>query len=153
VDNETICGLGNSKNQIFLKLLKQDGVHVFNDTIDKIKIWREKGLKTAVISSSKNCKAILETAGIEHLFDTRVDGIVSEKLKIPGKPSPDIFLYAAKQLQASPFNSAIFEDAIAGVQAGKDGNFKFVVGVARHGTGEDLYDNGANLVIHNFNEL
>ena len=152
-DKETICGLGNSKNRIFLDLLKKDGVHVFEDTIDKIKQWREKELKTAVISSSKNCKAVLETAKIDHLFDTRVDGLVSEKLNIPGKPAPDIFLYAAKQLQADPSRSAIFEDAIAGVQAGSNGNFKFVVGVARHGTGENLQNNGANLVIHNFNEL
>ena len=152
-DEDTICGLGNNKNRIFLKLLKQDGVHVFKDTIDKIKQWRKKGLKTAVISSSKNCKAVLETAEIDHLFDTRVDGVVSEKQKIPGKPAPDIFLYAAKQLHAIPSSSAIFEDAIAGVQAGSDGNFKFVVGVPRHGTGQELYNNGANLVIHNFDEL
>lgn len=152
-DKETVCGLGNKKNGIFLELLKKDGVQVYEDTIGIIKQWRKKGLKTAVISSSKNCKAVLETADIENLFDARVDGVVSEKLNIPGKPAPDIFLHAVKELQTSPSRSAVFEDAIAGVKAGSDGNFKFVVGVARHGTGEKLQNNGANLVIHNFNEL
>jgi len=134
-------------------LLQQDGIHVFDDTINKIKQRRKQGLKTAIISSSKNCKAVLETAKIDHLFDTRMDGVVSEKLKIPGKPSPDIFLQAAKQLNTDPSRCAIFEDAIAGVQAGDSGNFKFVVGVARHDAGEDLCENGANLIIHNFDEL
>ena len=152
-DKETICGLGNRKNKIFLDLMKQEGVHVFDDTINKIKKWRKRELKTAVISSSKNCKAVLETAEIENLFDIRVDGVTSEEMNIPGKPAPDIFLEAAKQLDTVPSKSAVFEDAIAGVKAGKAGNFKFVVGVARHSKEEDLYKNGANLVIKNFDEL
>lgn len=150
---ETICGLGNRKNDIFLELLKKDGIQVYKDTIHKIKQWRKQGLKTAVISSSKNCKTVLEMAKIDHLFDVRVDGLISAELNIPSKPKPDIFLHAASQLKANPTASAIFEDAISGVQAGKSGGFKFVVGVARHGSEEDLYKNGADIVIHNFEEL
>jgi len=82
-----------------------------------------------------------------------VDGVVSAELDIPGKPAPDIFLQAAAELQTKPSRSAIFEDAISGVQAGKAGDFEYVVGVARHGSERDLYENGANLVIHNFEEL
>lgn len=152
-EQDTICGLGNRKNLIFQELLRKGGVHVFEDTIEKVRQWRTQGLKTAVISSSKNCKAVLEAAHIEHLFDVRIDGIISAQLGIPGKPAPDIFLRAAEQLKTDAARSAIFEDAIAGVQAGRAGHFKYVVGVARQGAGDDLRENGANLVIHSFADL
>lgn len=149
----TICGLGNRKNRIFLELINKDQIHVFEDTITKIKLWRIQGLKTAVISSSKNCRAILKTAEIENFFDVRIDGLDSEQLNIPGKPAPDIFLNAAEQLQSRPSRSAVFEDAVLGIKAGKAGNFKYVVGIARKSSEKELYENGADLVIKNFNEL
>ena len=152
-DKETVCGLGNHKNKIFLELLQNEGVKVFDEAVHKIKIWRQQGLKTAIISSSKNCKTILERANIADLFDIRIDGVTSEELNIPGKPAPDIFLKAAEQLQTNPSDAAIFEDSLAGVKAGKAGNFRFVVGIARHSSVQDLYKNGANIVIKNFKEL
>lgn len=152
-NKETICGLGNRKNKNFLEILRIEGVKVFDDTIEKIKIWRSQGLKTAVISSSKNCKKILEHANIIHLFNIRIDGVTAEEQHIPGKPAPDIFLKAAEQLQISPSETAVFEDSIAGVKAGSTGNFRFVVGVARHSSVDELYKNGANIVIKSFKEL
>jgi alpha,alpha-trehalase len=149
----TISGLGNRKNRIFLELINKDKIHVFEDTITKIKLWRIQGLKTAVISSSKNCRAILKTAEIENLFDVRIDGLDSEQQNIPGKPAPDIFLEAAEQLQTPPSRCAVFEDAVSGIKAGKAGNFKYVIGVARKSSEKELYENGADLVIKNFNEL
>lgn len=150
---ETVCGLGNQKNRMFLEFMEKDGVQVFEDTIEKINQWRREGLSTAVISSSKNCKPILETAGIGDLFDVRVDGVISEEEQIRGKPAPDIFLEAARRLGADPSRSAVFEDAVSGVKAGAAGEFRYVVGVARKNPKEVLYRNGATIAIHSFNEL
>ena len=150
---ETVCGLGNRKNRMFLEFLEKDGVQVFEDTIEKINQWRREGLSTAVISSSKNCKPILETAGIGDLFDVRVDGVISEEEQIRGKPAPDIFLEAARRLGADPSRSAVFEDAVSGVKAGAAGAFRYVIGVARKNPKEVLYRNGATIAIHSFNEL
>ncbi|MBN2357654.1 beta-phosphoglucomutase family hydrolase [candidate division KSB1 bacterium] len=153
VDRETICGLGNWKNQIFLKLIDQKGVEVFEDSVEKILSWKKEGLKTAIVSSSRNCKAIIEAAGISGLFDVRVDGVVSAKLQLRGKPEPDIFVKAAEKLATRPSRAIVFEDAISGVQAGRKGGFQQVVGVARRGQEKDLLKNGADLVIHDFNDL
>jgi len=149
----TVCGLGNRKNELFREVIKRDGAEMYKDTVDWLKQWKSHGLKTAVISSSKNCKFILEEAGLLHLFDVRVDGLVSEELNIDGKPAPDIFLKAAEFLSVSPENAVIFEDAIAGVQAGKAGGFGLVVGVARNKDGENLLDDGADVLISSFNDL
>ncbi len=108
---------------------------------------------TGIVSSSKNCAHVLRAAGIEYLFDVRVDGLVAEEKKLPGKPAPDIFIHATKELQSDPSHTAIFEDAVSGVKAGKQGGFKFVVGVARHGTRDQLMKNGADIVIENFDAL
>ncbi len=153
VDKITICGLGNKKNDIFLDLVTKKGVETYNDTIKKIKFWRSHGLKTAVVSSSKNCREIIHRANIEDLFDTLVDGRISEKLGLKGKPEPDIFIEATKSLEVKPESCVLFEDAISGVQAGCKGNFALVVGVCREGVKSTYYENGADIVIENFEQI
>jgi trehalose 6-phosphate phosphatase len=152
-DVHTVCGLGNRKNELFRKLVAQDGAEVYEDAVAKIRRWREQGMKTAIVSSSKNCKMIIEQAGIADLFDVRVDGLVSEQRGLKGKPQPDIFLEAAKELDALPENSIVFEDAISGVQAGQAGFFGLVVGVSRFSNAQELKDNGADICINTFEEL
>ena len=150
---ETVYGLGMRKNEIFLKLLREEGVEVYQDTIKVVKEWREQQIKTAVISSSRNCKHVLESAGLLDLFDVRVDGETSEEKQLKGKPAPDIFLEATKLLGTEPGDTIIIEDAIAGVQAGKKGRFKLVVGVARHGEEEVLKKHGADIVVNKLTEI
>ncbi|WP_242928246.1 trehalose-phosphatase [Pontibacter vulgaris] len=149
---ETVAGLGNLKNQYFLELVKQGGAEVYTDTISWLEQQRRLGRQTAIISASKNCQAILRGAGIENLFDVRVDGVVAEELGLKGKPDPAIFLEAARKLRVLPQQAAIFEDALAGVKAGKAGNFALVVGVNRGNAANTLLHNGADLVISNFTD-
>src|SRR5690606_4540653 len=101
-DKETVCGLGNRKNKIFQKLLDQEGFEVYEDAVAQIKKWISEGIKTAIVSSSKNCKKILDLAELNHLFDKRVDGIISKELQLNGKPDPDIFIEAANRLKVTP---------------------------------------------------
>jgi trehalose 6-phosphate phosphatase len=150
---DTICALGNIKNELFNKILETDGVDVYTDAIDKIKYWRNKGMKTAIVSSSKNCQKIIQVAGIEDLFDTRVDGLISELNGLTGKPDPDIFIDAARRLGARPEKSIVFEDAISGVKAGQSGYFGLVVGVNRFDQKEELIQNGADITIENFTRI
>jgi trehalose 6-phosphate phosphatase len=151
---ETICGLGNRKNEFFQEALEEKGVSPFPDTIEKIKEWKAKGLKVAVISSSKNCKPVLKSAGIIDLFDAIVDGVESEKRNIAGKPEPDIFLEAARELQVDSQQAFIVEDAIAGVKAGAKGDFALVVGMERDEKLHDkLKENGADKVVASLKEL
>lgn len=152
-DKKTICGLGNKKNKMFLDLIEKQGVEVFDDTINQIKLWRKNGIKTAVISSSNNCKYILEKAGVLELFDKRVDGVVSDELKLNGKPDPDIFTTAANKLNEKPENCMVIEDAISGVQAGTKGNFALVIGIARSDENNDLAENGADIVVKSMSEI
>lgn len=150
---DSICALGNIKNVLFNEILDRDGVEVYQDAIDKLRFWREKGIKTAIVSSSKNCKKIIEAAGIQDLFDARVDGLTSEQTGLKGKPDPDIFVEAARLLNARPENSVVFEDAISGVQAGQRGYFALVVGVNRFNNKEALLEAGADITIDSFLEL
>jgi alpha,alpha-trehalase len=150
---ETVCGLGNSKNRLFSEQLEKRGVETYGSTIDLIRRLRIKGIRTAVISSSKNCSAILKVAGIADLFDTKVDGVDSDRLGLKGKPAPDIFLEAAAQLGVDPVRAVVVEDAIAGVQAGRRGGFGCVVGVDRTTQGIDLKRNGADLVVKDLSEI
>jgi len=150
---ETICGLGNRKNEIYRGLLDQAGVEVYEDAVSAIERWRGQGIKTAIVSSSKNCDAVLEAAGLGRLFDARVDGVIAEREKLDGKPAPDIFLRAAEKLEVPPARTAIFEDAVAGVKAGRAGKFGLVVGVCRRGECETLKKNGADVVVRNLLEL
>lgn len=146
-DLETVLGLGNAKDSIFLTELEHQGVEVYDTTITFIRKAKRHGLKVAVISSSKHCEEVLETAGLIHLFDARVDGVESERLGLRGKPAPDIFLEAAKRLGVSPHRTAIVEDAIAGVQAGRTGQFAYVIGLDRAHQAIELQTHGADIVV------
>jgi trehalose 6-phosphate phosphatase len=144
---ETVCGLGNRKNGLFLELLKTRGVEVFDSTVALIRALRERRLKTAVVSSSVNCAEVLEAVDLTDLFDTRVDGVDLTRLKFAGKPAPDTFLAAAARLGVTPARAVVVEDAIAGVQAGRNGGFGLVIAVARQGGCAALRENGADIVV------
>ncbi len=152
-DQETACGLGNQKNTRFCEILERDGVEIFHTTVNLIKDLRAQGIKTAIVSSSKNCQAVLKIAGLESLFDARVDGSVSESLGLKGKPDPDIFIKSAELLGVAPSQSGIVEDAISGVEAGRKGKFGLVIGVDRHGDPNSLTDNGADTVVGDLGEI
>jgi alpha,alpha-trehalase len=149
---ETTCGLGNRKNRLFHGLLAE-GVEVFDDAVEMIGRWRQRGLASAVVSSSKNCRAVLEAAGLEELFDARVDGVEAAELGLAGKPAPDTFLKAAEKLGVEPGRAAVFEDAVAGVEAGRAGDFARVIGVARTGDPDQLKQHGAEVVVRSLDEL
>jgi alpha,alpha-trehalase len=146
-DKKTVRGLGKRKNRIFLDLLEKQGVAVYDSGVDFVKRLGAAGFKTAVISSSKNCAHVLEAAGIEELFQARVDGVASEDLGLKGKPDPAIFLEAARRLGAGPARTAVVEDALSGVEAGKQGRFGLVIGVDRTGHAEELRQKGADVVV------
>src|SRR5690349_1526061 len=130
---ETVCGLGNRKNELVNDLLESTGVEAYSGTVAFLKFLRGIGIKTAVVTSSQNCQAVLHAAKVEELLDARVDGDVLVEEGLAGKPSPDSFLKAAEKLGVTPEHAAVIEDAISGVQAGADGGFALVVGVARKG--------------------
>ena len=146
-EQETICGLGNRKNILFHQLLRENGVEDYRPAIDLLHRLRSAGFKTAVVSSSKNCAAVLEAARIRDLFDVETDGVDAQELGLEGKPSPDIFLVAAERLAVKPERAVILEDAISGVKAGERGHFALVIGVDRTGHGEDLKEKGADVVL------
>jgi len=150
---ETVCGLGNLKNEYFLQILKKQGVTPYRSTIEIIRNLRAQIIKTAVISSSRNCEAVLAAAGVTGLFDARVDGVDAAELGLEGKPAPAIFLEAAKRLGAKPERTAIVEDSLAGVEAGRRGGFAIVIGVDRGDQGEELKRRGANIVVSDLAEL
>jgi alpha,alpha-trehalase len=150
---ETICGLGNRKNGYFHERLKKDGVTVYESAVALVGLLREQGFKTAVVTSSKNGKAVLEIAGLEDLFDTRVDGTHIESEGLKGKPDPDIFLKAAGELGVPPERAVVFEDAESGVAAGKKGGFGLVIGVDRTGHGDELIRHGAHRVVTDLSQV
>jgi len=149
----TVYGLGNRKNELVLALLRRDGVEAYEGSVQYVRAVRAAGLHTAVVSASANCKDVLEAAGIEDLFEVRIDGIVAEQKHLQGKPAPDTFLAAAEQLDVEPAAAAVFEDAVAGVEAGRAGKFGFVVGVDRVGHREALLEHGADIVVSDLSEL
>jgi trehalose 6-phosphate phosphatase len=146
-DQDTIYGLGNRKNRYFNQLLDKYGVDVFEPALNLLKELRSAGFKTGIVSSSQNCAVVLKAAGVSHLFDHKTDGLDAQELNLKGKPQPDIFLYCAEKLGVKPQRTVILEDAISGVQAGKNGGFGLVIGVDRTGLGEDLKKNGAHAVV------
>ncbi len=146
-EDETVCGVGNRKNIKFLEILRTNGVEEYESTISLIKGLKEKGVRIGVASSSKNCQYVLKSAGIEELFETRVDGEVSAENGLKGKPEGDIFVTAAANLGTLPGRSVVVEDATSGVQAGRNGAFGLVLGIAREGNEKDLMDNGADIVV------
>ncbi len=152
-DRLTICGLGNRKNLIFNDLLAERGVEVFEGSVAFIRSLRERGVRTALVSASRNAVPVLEAAALTDLFEVVVDGVEAARLGLPGKPAPDTFLEAARCLGVPPERAAVVEDAIAGVAAGRAGCFALVIGVARTGDDEALRQSGADLVVGDLAEL
>jgi alpha,alpha-trehalase len=152
-DRETICGLGNRKNELFNARLAREGVKVFESSVSFVRNLRDNGIRTGLVSSSKNTRTILERAGLEELFDVCVDGIDADRLALKGKPDPDIFLEAARLLDVLPARAFGLEDAISGVQALKSAGYGLVIGVDRSDQAEALREHGADIVVRDLGEL
>src|SRR5262245_1768134 len=150
---QTVNGLGNRKNETLLKRIAADGVDVYPGSVAYLKAARDAGLRRAVVSASANCEQVVAAAGLQDLLEVRVDGVVAASVGLRGKPAPDSFLYAAQQFDVPPAQAVVFEDAVAGVQAGRAGDFGFVVGVDRVGHADELADNGASVVVADLAEL
>ena len=150
---ETVDGLGNRKNVIVLRLIRERGVQPYEGSVRYVRAARDAGLRRAVVSSSTNCRDVLQAAGIEDLFEVRIDGEVAEREHLRGKPAPDTFLAGAKALGVEPPQGAVFEDALAGVAAGRAGAFGSVVGVDRAGQADALREHGADVVVSDLAEL
>jgi beta-phosphoglucomutase family hydrolase len=153
VDDAEVKRLGDQKNDLVLDLIKRDGVEAYPGSIAYLKAAREAGLRRAVVSSSHNCRDVLVSAGIEDLLEERVDGLVAEELELHGKPAPDTFLEGARRLGVEPSQAAVFEDALAGVEAGRAGDFGHVIGVNRVGQRDALKQHGADVVVDDLAEL
>jgi beta-phosphoglucomutase family hydrolase len=152
-DAETVDGLGNRKNEIVLRLIREGGVEPYAGSVKYVQAARSAGLRRAVVSSSTNCRDVLVAAGIEDLFEVRIDGVVAEREHLRGKPAPDTFLAGARAFGAEPEEAAVFEDALAGVAAGRAGGFGLVVGVDRVGQANELREHGADVVVSDLGEL
>ena len=150
---QTIHGLSNRKNQIVLQRIHTDGVEAYEGSVRYVRAVRDAGLRRAVVSSSANAHDVLVAAGIEDLFETRIDGVVAERDHLRGKPAPDTFLAGARALGLEPPAAAVFEDALAGVAAGRAGGFGCVVGVDRAGQADELRRHGADVVVTDLAEL
>ncbi|MDT3398332.1 beta-phosphoglucomutase family hydrolase [Streptomyces sp. B1866] len=152
-DRETVHGLGNRKNILVLAKIREQGVDAYPGSVRFVAEARAAGLRTAVVSSSANCRDVLAAAGIEDLFEVRIDGVVAAQRALPGKPHPDTFLAAARDLGVPPGAAAVFEDALAGMDAGRSGHFGHVVGVDRVGQADALRAHGADTVVKDLAEL
>jgi beta-phosphoglucomutase family hydrolase len=149
----TLHGLSNRKNDLVLTKIREDGVVVYDGSVDYVRRVRDAGLRTAVVSSSANTQAVLECTRLADLFDAVVDGVVAKQRGLPGKPAPDTFLAGAADLGVDADAAAVFEDALAGVEAGRAGKFGYVVGVDRVGQADALREHGADLVVSDLAEL
>ncbi len=145
--------LGDRKNELVLRLIREQGVEVYEGSIRFAEQARAQGLRRAVVSSSANTKEVLRTTGLEDLFEAVVDGVVAEQEGLAGKPAPDTFLAAAAELGVEPSACVVLEDALAGVEAGRAGNFGYVIGVDRTGQADALAEHGADLVVQDLAEL
>jgi HAD superfamily hydrolase (TIGR01509 family) len=150
---QTVFGLGNRKNELVLKVMHDDGVQVYEGSVSYVRAVKAAGMPRAVVSSSTNTEQVLAAAGIADLFDARIDGVVAQREHLHGKPAPDTFLAGAKALGLDPKAAAVFEDALAGVAAGRAGGFGFVVGVDRVGQAAGLREHGADIVVKDLGEL
>ena len=150
---ETVCGLGNRKNELFNQIIEHGGAEVFSTSVDLIKDLKQRGIRIGVASSSKNCRTILESTGLLELFEARVDGVVSAELGLSGKPEPDIFTVASDSLGVTYDRAVVVEDAVSGVQAGAAGNFGLVLGIAREDNENELRANGADIVVEDLGEI
>ncbi len=149
----TVSGLGNRKNELVLAMIHERGVQAYGGSVRFVQAVRDAGLRRAVVSASANCREVLEVAGIADLFEVRVDGVVAEREHLRGKPAPDMFLAAARMLGVVPGEAAVFEDALAGVAAGRAGAFGLVVGVDRAGQADALRAHGAGIVVTDLADL
>jgi beta-phosphoglucomutase family hydrolase len=150
---ETVCGLGNRKNEFFNQVLGEDGVSLYESTVKLIEEMLIRGVKVGLATSSKNCATVLQKARIEDLFQTRVDGVVSAQMGLRGKPEPDIFTTASNNLKVESRRTIIVEDAVTGVQAGAKGGFGLVIGVAREHNMQLLKNHGADVVVEDLSQL
>jgi beta-phosphoglucomutase family hydrolase len=152
-DEAEVKRLGDVKNDLVLELIRTQGVEAYPGSVRYLKAARDAGLRRAVVSSSHNCADVLKAAGIEELLEERVDGIVADDQHLHGKPHPDTFLEGARRVGVAPANAVVFEDALAGVEAGRAGSFGFVVGVDRVGQRAALLEHGASVVVDDLEEL
>lgn len=150
---QTVNGLSNRKNALVLEMIDKHGVQVYDGSVKYIKAVRAAGLRTAVVSSSANTVQVLQVAGLTGLFDARIDGVVAKERGLAGKPAPDTFLAGAAALGVAPEHAVVFEDALAGVEAGRAGRFGLVVGVNRTGQAAELAEHGADIVVDDLGEL
>jgi beta-phosphoglucomutase family hydrolase len=153
VDEAEVTRLGDKKNDLVLKIIERDGVEAYPGSVEYLKAARDAGLRRAVVSSSHNCRDVLVSAGIEEFLEERVDGLVADAEHLKGKPAPDTFLEGARRLGVEPSQAAVFEDALAGVEAGRAGNFGHVIGVNRVGQRDALSRHGADVVVDDLSEL
>ena len=152
-DAETVNGIGNRKNVLVLQKIQEGAVQVYPGSVDYLHAAKDAGLRRAVVSASANCKDVLEAAKIADLLEVRVDGVTARAEQLPGKPAPDTFLHGATLLGVPPENCAVFEDALAGVEAGRAGGFGIVIGVDRVGQADALREHGADIVVQDLAEL
>ena len=152
-DRDTIHGLASRKDRYFTELVRDEGVRVSASASSLLREARIRGMRTAVASSSHHCAEILDTAGLTSLFDTRVDGIDLDRLGLPGKPAPDMFLEAARRLNVVPPRTAVFEDAVVGIQAARAGDFGLVIGVGSTARVPGLLEQGADAVVADLGEI
>ena len=152
-DAVTVAGLGDRKNELVQTMIQSRGVQAYPGSVRFVSAARDAGLRRAVVSASANCRAVVEAAGIADLLEVEVDGVVAAQDHLRGKPAPDTFLAAARILGVAPAEAAVFEDALAGVEAGRAGSFGLVVGVDRVGQAEALREHGADVVVTDLAEL
>jgi beta-phosphoglucomutase family hydrolase len=152
-DQDTICGLANRKFEMVSKMIESEGVEAYEGSIALVRFLRESGFKTAVVSSSASCRAVLKSAKIDDLFDLVIDAEIAHQQKLSSKPAPDTYLAAAGQLGVEPIRAVVVEDAISGVQAGRAGGFGLVIGVDREGSAKELMENGADVVVTDLGEI
>jgi len=150
---ETVCGLGNRKNDLVNKIIEDKGVEPYEGSVKLLHQLRSQGLKLAIVTSSQNCTVVLKAAKLDDFFDVQVDGNTVHAQHLAGKPAPDTFLMGAKLLGIEPARAVVIEDAISGVEAGRAGNFGLVIGVARKGNADELRRHGAHLVVNDLGEL
>jgi beta-phosphoglucomutase family hydrolase len=152
-DRETVCGLGNRKNELFNELIANSGVRLYASTVELIHVLRREGIRIGLATSSRNAAPILGRTQTTHLFATVVDGLISAALGLQGKPHPDIFTTACAALGTVPARAVVVEDAVTGVRAGATGGFGLVIGVAREGNAQELRENGADVVVQDLAEV
>ncbi len=152
-DRETVCGLGNRKNDLFVETIKTRGADTFPSTITLLKTMKANGVRLGVVTSSRNCDLVLGSVGLTDLFEVQVDGIYAADNGLPGKPAPDTFVRACDLMGISPADCAAVEDAVVGVQACRAGGFKLVIGVNRGVGQQALLDGGADVVVDDLGEF